>query len=247
MNDNITMKNVYVAFRKAKCLYFNREYYKDSKFPPVGSDKWTVRKKGSKRAIRIFDTKEEARAWIKNSKGSGYRRIKRKGKELPTAALDSLYTVSNRFNTRWKDINLTTYMNCGFELFGKTFYHGLFIHEDVLKLYIQKDKAIKIQARINKEQMNASAMWVKRYMKDWMIPSLFVYCNSRVGNRLLPVTHYLENRVDAFFLTWLIKDKLVILNEDERAVLPYVVEKYRENVLKLEEIQTFLIKLRRLL
>ena len=247
MNDNITMENVYVAFRKAKCLYFNLEYYKDSKFPPVGPDKWTVRKKGSKRAIRVFDTKEEASTWIKDSKGSGYRRIKRKGKELPNAALDSLFTVSNRFNTRWKEIDLTTYMNCGFELFGKTFYHGFFTHEDLLKLYIQKDKSIKMQTRINKEQMNDSAMWVKRYMRDHMIRSFHIYCMSQVGGRSLAVKHYLENRIDGFFLTWLIKDKMVLISDDERAMMPYILLNYRENVLKLEKIQNFLIKLRRLL
>lgn len=183
------------------------------------------------------------------AKSRPYRLPKDWSKHYQKMSLDNrnaLSQVTHFFNTKWKEIDPEQYFLCGFELL-KTFSYHNFTFPQVIKLYIQKDKAIKRQTRMNKGKIVQSVKFVKDYMGMTNMKSFLVYCNTRVNNRLLPVKHYLENYLDIAFLTWLLKDKLIRLNDDERAMIPYVVDKYRENVLQLESIQDFLNKLRKML
>lgn len=184
------------------------------------------------------------------AKGRGYRLPKDWDAFYQKMALDkrnALTQVTHWFNTKWKDIDPERYFLCGFELFKNFTYHQ-FSLRPVIALYIRKDKTIKRQDRINKEQLIYNVKWVKDYMGMLNIPTFFIYCNTRRNNRLLPIQHYLDNELDAFFITWLIKDKIIgNLTDDERSVIPFVMDNYRENVIKLEGIQPFLEKLRSML
>ena len=183
-----------------------------------------------------------------NAKNRGYRLPKDWDafyKKMSLKNRNALTQITHWFNTRWRGINAEKYFDCGFELYGNSFSYHKFAERPIINLYVQKDKARKRDMRLNKESITESAKWVMNYIKEADIPTFFVYCNSRVANRLLPIEHYLKNKVDGIFLTWLIKDKMVgVLTDDERAMIPYVLENYRENVIKLEQIQDFLRKLR---
>jgi hypothetical protein len=166
-------------------------------------------------------------------------------KKLSLKNRNTLTQITHWFNTKWKDIDPQKYFDCGFELFGKSFSYHKFAERPIINLYIQRDKAVKRDMKMSKKSIALSTKWVLKYMKESDIPTFFVYCNSRIGNRLLPIDHYLKNKIDGIFLTWLIKDKMIgALTDDERATIPYITENYRENVLKLEQIQDFLRKLR---
>lgn len=180
------------------------------------------------------------------AKGRPYRLPKDWEKHYNRMSLNtrnSLTQLTHWFNTKWMEIDPERYFACGFELIPGFTYRN-FNTPTVIRLYIQKDKAIKRQTRINKDKMIQSAKFVKEYMQMTDIKSFLVYCNKRSNGRSLPVGHYLENYLDGFFLTWLIKDRFIRLTDGEKAIIPYVVDKYRESVLQLEEIQSFLTKLR---
>lgn len=203
MNVNLTIQNVYTAFRKAQSI----------------------------------------------SKGRGYRLPKDWDKHLakmnPTTRT-ALDLVNNNFNTRWKEIDPQQYFECGFELLSSFSYHN-FMNPKIIKLYIQKDKNIKRRAELNKKTVTESAKWVRRYIREHEIRSFHVYCMTKVHGISLPVKHYMENKIDPFFLMWLIKDRMIWLSDNEEVMIPYIMENYRKNIIRLEEIQIFLKKLREIL
>jgi hypothetical protein len=51
--------------------------------------------------------------------------------------------------------------------------------------------------------------------------------------------------VDEFFMVWMIKEKMILLTDDERSVMPYIVEGYREIADKLGNIKNFLLEVRK--
>jgi len=181
--------------------------------------------------------------------GRGYRlpqdwdkhlsKMKPKNREMLTL-------VTNRFNTKWKEITPERYFDCGFELL-KTFSYHNFDNPNIIKLYIQKDKNIKRTAELNKKTITKSAKWVKRYIVEHEIRTFHVYCMTKVQGISLPVKHYMENKIDPFFLMWLIKDRMIWLNDQEEAMIPYIIENYRKNIIRLEDIQIFLKKLREII
>jgi hypothetical protein len=178
--------------------------------------------------------------------GKGYRMPKdfdafyEKMSETNRAAL---YKITAWFKTKWNQIDPERYFLAGFELY-KTFTYKNFFDPRVLRLYINKDKHIKREAKCNKENMVACVKFVKKYMLDHNLRTFFIYCNTRHENKCLPVLHYLDNKIDAFFLTWLLYSRLIHLTDTEEMMIPYVIKNYRENVVKLLNINDFLKKLK---
>ncbi len=155
-----------------------------------------------------------------------------------------LILVTGWFLTKWQNIDPYRYFQCGFELF-KTFTYVHFTDPRVMKYYIQRDKNIKRYNRLSKKRIIQSLKFVKDYMSDNGIMSFNIYCMTQKHNRSLPVRHYLENKIDKFFMVWLIKEKMVLLTDDERSIMPYIVESYRQIVDKLDNIKNFLIEVRK--
>lgn len=152
---------------------------------------------------------------------------------------NTLILVTSWFLTKWKEIDPYRYFQCGFELF-KTFTYHHFTNPKILKLYIQKDKNLKRYNRLSKKRIIESLRFIKRFMSEKGISSFGIYCLTFDKNRSLPVKHYLENKIDKFFMVWLIKERMVMPTDDERALMPYIVESYREVVDKLDNIKNFL-------
>jgi hypothetical protein len=150
-----------------------------------------------------------------------------------------LLLTTKFFNTKWKDVDPYRFFECGFELF-KSFTYNKFKDPRVIKLYIQKDKNIKRKAEFTKETLIESAKFVKQY--SYM--PFNIYCMSRENNRLLIINHYLLNKIDHYFLTWLIYDKMVFLSDDDRAAIPYIEENYRKTIEELENVRPFLSRLK---
>jgi len=159
---------------------------------------------------------------------------------------DALELSTKYFNTKWKNVNIFRYMECGFEIL-KTFSYTKFFDPRVMNLYVQRDKNLKRDMKICKSSMGSSLKFIKEYIKDNEIPSVSRYCMLKNGYINIIVEHYLNNYVDKFFIVWLMKIGVLNLDDDNLALVPYISEQYREIVVKLDEASEFLKKLRRLI
>lgn len=155
---------------------------------------------------------------------------------------EALEIATNWFNTKWNNIDPFKFMECGFELF-KTFSYVNFFDQRVINLYKQKDKNIKRESKLSKDKMKNSMLFVKNYIKENNIKNVGRYCMMKNGYINVTVEHYLNNYIDKFFIIWLIKKKLLKLDDDNMALIPYISDHYRKILPKLDEINDFLLKL----
>jgi len=182
-----------------------------------------------------------------NAKGRPYRLPKDFEKHFKEKMSDinkeALEYVTKCFNTKWQNIDPVRYFECGFKLFNNFTYVN-FVDPRIIKLYIQRDKLAKRQSELSKQGILKSAQFVKKYMKDHDIQTFHRYCLQIDDNVRLAVKHYISNMIDHYFMTWLVYWKMISLNEDERAMMPYILDKYRETIAQLDSIYPFLKELK---
>ena len=244
----LTQQDVYNEYLNAKSRFTNTPFVACKYFPPSAKpDKWKIIKPGAKRAIRIFTDESEAKQFMKDNRGKGYRTRHIKGQKMSEEYMKALDTLSLYFQTKWQNISISQYFDCGFELHQKNFWHERFFDPKIVRLYIQKDKNLKRTINISKGNIIKSAKFIKDYMKQAGYQTFHIYCSVQKDNKCLPVIHYLQNKIDSVFLIWLIRDKKVRLNDNERPYLPYIHANYRKTVIILEKMQPFLRQVRELL
>lgn len=179
------------------------------------------------------------------SKGRGFRMPKDFDKHLEKKFSeknrDALLMATNYFNTKWINVNPYRYFQYGFELF-KTFSYIKFFDPRVMRLYIQKDKNIKREMDVNKRAIVESVKFVKRFMKEKNLHMLSYYLELQDGHKKLIITHYAQGYIDKYFLVWLIKSGKLVLTDDDRACMTYIVHQFREIGEKLIEISGFMRK-----
>ena len=154
---------------------------------------------------------------------------------------EALLLVTKYFNTKWNNVNPYRYFQCGFELF-KTFSYMKFFDPRVMRLYVQRDKNLKREMDVNKRAIIDSVKFVKLYMKEKNLHILRDYLNLKDGYKKLIITHYAQGHIDKYFLVWLIKTGKLVLNDDDRACMTYIVHQYREIGDKLSDINGFMRK-----
>lgn len=147
----------------------------------------------------------------------------------------ALLKATDFFNTKWANIDPYEYFSAGFDVY-KTFTYTKFFDEKVMALYKTKDKNRKRNMNVTKASLKKSSDWVKRYMKKNGIRSLKEYCRRRNGGVSLITEHYRINRVDKMFVVYLINKGVLRLTDSDRNLMPYVVEQYRECLMKLGEL-----------
>lgn len=165
-------------------------------------------------------------------------------KKFSKANREALILSTKYFNTKWENIDIYKYMQCGFELL-KTFSYVKFFDKRVMNLYIVKDKNLKRKMNINKKEIIKSVKFVKRFMKENNIISFKDYCNLSENYKKIVVFHYIHNKIDKFFFVWLIKNGMVYLDDNDKAQIPYITTQYREILAEIDEINGFFNKLRR--
>jgi len=180
----------------------------------------------------------------------GYRIPKDFEKHLKTKMSDknreALEMATKFFNTKWKNINIFRYMECGFNVY-KTFTYTRFFDTKVMNLYKQRDKNLKREMTICKRSLKDSLLFVKQYIKDNKISSVSRYCMMKNGYVNIVIEHYLNNYVDKYFIVWLIKQKMLKLDDENLLLVPYISELYRELLVKLDEVKDFTNKLKELI
>ncbi len=162
---------------------------------------------------------------------------------------ENLEKLARNFSTRWQNIDIDKYMRYGFELFGKTFTYAKFLDRRLLKLYIEKDKNEKREVKIEKRTIIESAKFVKKFIRSVQveptdIPPLVQYGRLQIGRLSAAVSHYLTNRIDKYFLVWLIDQGVVRLTDQDRAMIPLIVDNYREYLEKVKRIETFMVRIK---
>jgi hypothetical protein len=179
------------------------------------------------------------------SKGRGFRMPKdfdaHLEKKFSEKNREALLLATKYFNTKWMNVNPYRYFQCGFELF-KTFSYVKFFDPRVMRLYVQKDKNMKREMSINKKNIIDSVKFIKNYMKKNNIHILRDYLQSTNGSRKVIVDHYVHGHVDKYLLVWLVKSGRLILTDDDRACMTYIVHQFREIGEKLQEINGFMRK-----
>lgn len=179
------------------------------------------------------------------SKGRGFRMPKdfdaHLEKKFTAKNREALILVTKFFNVKWKNVEPYRYFQCGFELF-KTFSYLKFFDIRVLRLYIEKDKNIKREMMSNKTDIVNSVKFIKKYMDDNQLFMFRDYLDSKNGRQRIVVDHYIKNNVDKFTLVWLVKTGKLVLTDDDRAYMPYIVQQYREICDELIEVNAFIRK-----
>lgn len=152
---------------------------------------------------------------------------------LSKKSLQNIELAVKKFNGTWYKIDPERYFDAGFKILGKKFTYNRWFNPKVIKMYIRDDKMLKRCMRLNKKSMIESAKFVKSYMSTRPVnPKLSLvrqYTALSDGNVHLPVAHYLQGKIDKFFLVWLIRRGLVVLSDEERtAHIPEIIENFRE-------------------
>jgi len=161
---------------------------------------------------------------------------------MSQANQEAMFLAAERFNTRWSNINLDDYMAAGFDLFKKTFTYTKFFDTRLMSLYMERDKMKKRNLNISKTEIVSSAHFVIDYMGGRGF--LKEYSRKRDNFESIPIRHYKQGKIDQIFLAWLIKEKYLILEDSDRTQIPYIVEKYREYVSRLDELKVFMALLK---
>lgn len=152
----------------------------------------------------------------------------------------ALIKATGFFLTKWQNISPYQYFLCGFELYSGFTYKMIF-KEKILRLYIERDKNKKRQIKITKDGLVKSALFVKGWMKD-NNATFNDYMRARNGNQKIAVEHYLENNIDASFFVFMIR-KGMMLEDQDRSMIPYIQERYRKLNFGLNDLKDFLVKL----
>ena len=159
---------------------------------------------------------------------------------------ENLIKITKNFITKWERINIEQYFRVGFKLFGRNFSYSKFLNEKIMIHYKDLDKNIKRDLSDNKKKFIKSAKFVKKYLKEKNI-TMVDYCNRKDGYISIIVRHYNNNYIDKIFVIWLIKSGKFYLSDEDKILVPYVVDNYRKLYIKLEEINDFVIKVKEML
>lgn len=154
---------------------------------------------------------------------------------------DALTLAAKYFNTKWRNVNMEKFFSVGFDLIGKSFSYIRFFDPRVMALYIERDKINKRNLEMNKKSFILSAKYVKN---KWGKGRLKHYARARVGQESVAIRDYIRGNIDQFFLTWLIREKYLLLEDLDRVQIPYIVEKYREYLARLEDMNSFIVKVK---
>ncbi len=164
--------------------------------------------------------------------------------KLPEVQRKNIEHLTNRFITRWNNIDPEKYFESGFELLKDKFTYVKFLHPKIILHYIEQDKNSKrFTLNIKKEIVN-SIKFVNGWMKDKNVRKdlslLSQYCMMTDDNMKAPIKHYLLGKVNKYFIVWLLYEKRLFVTVDDDGFLPYIEENYRTYVEEIKGMLDFL-------
>lgn len=167
------------------------------------------------RPYRIPDNKNWDKIWSKLTEKQTY----------------NVEMLSVAFSTRWQNIVPSKYFDTGFKLFGNSFSYAKFYDRRILTEYINQDKQQKRKDTNVQVEMTNSFSFIDEWMKENRqyrddITLYSQYCRMKDDGIRAPIKHYLNNNIDKHTLAWLISKKYLILQDNERGLIPLVIENY---------------------
>lgn len=144
------------------------------------------------------------------------------------------------FNTTWSNVDLETYMKCGFEVY-KDFTYKHFTNSQVLSHYIHKDKVKKRKMNSEIQEIEDTFDYIKGFMVD--VPrragysQLQNFCKLRDGERRVIINMYMRGQIDTMTLVYCLSKRYLIMSDDERALVPYISQRYRELLDNLHSVK----------
>jgi hypothetical protein len=147
------------------------------------------------------------------------------------------------FTTTYSNVDLCKYMECGFEIWkGFTYKH--FTDKKVIDLYIHKDKVTKWKLEVTQREIETTFNTIADYMLDkpWRegYTALQSFCKYRTGETRIIINTYVQGKIDIMTLAYCVYRKYIILTDDERALSPYLVQRYRELMENLQDVKPFI-------
>lgn len=156
----------------------------------------------------------------------------------------SLYKMMAHFNTTLSNIDMDKYMDVGFQIWPKRFSYNKFCDPKILNLYMSIDKQKKREMNASIEQIDSTFEYLKKEMstrpKREGYGQLQNFCKFRDGEVRIIINTYLKGKIDAMTLTYCIFRRYLSLTDDERALTPYVADRYRDLVENLQEVKTYI-------
>jgi hypothetical protein len=182
--------------------------------------------------VTAFDVYREFIAAKASHQGRGYTLPKdwdrHFSEKMSKVNRDAIQKAANYFTTTWSNIDVGRFMRYGTELYGKSFTYTKFFKPELLNYYITKDKNIKREQEFNTGVVLDSVKFIIRYMRDNGIATLREYSRKRVKMLKTPILHHIKGHVDKHTLVYLINRRYLLLDEEDRAQIPYVVQQYRD-------------------
>lgn len=151
--------------------------------------------------------------------------------KISEKGLYNIRFIAVAFSTRWQHIDLDKYMDTGFKLFGNGFTYVKFYDRRILTMYIDEDKQIKRKTGNIKTEMTNSFDFIDTWMKENKeyrddVTFFSQYCRMKDGGIRAPIKHYINNDIDKHTLAWLISKRYLVLQDNERALIPLVIQNY---------------------
>lgn len=164
-------------------------------------------------------------------------------KKMTDKNLEFLDEAVKHFNTTFFNIDVDVYMECGFEIW-KNFTYKHFLDPRVMEHYIQKDKTRKRKMNGEEDQIVNSfefiGQFTKQYPPNETYTKLHLFCKTKHGGLRQIVSKYVEGKVDQMTLVYCLWKGYIVLNDDERPLVPYITQRYRELVENLQPLVKFI-------
>lgn len=159
--------------------------------------------------------------------------------KMTEANMYNLEMITKAFSTRWHNIDMDKFFDCGFQLFNKSFTYTKFYDKRILRLYVENDKQQKRNETNIKDKMVESFYFISNWMNERKhrddISIYTQYCRMNEDGIRAPLRHYLKNNIDTHTLAWLMSKKYLVLQDYEKILVPLIVEnywKYSEEAIK---------------
>jgi hypothetical protein len=166
-----------------------------------------------------------------------------KTEKMNKFAYDQLYKLMVHFNTSMRNVDMAKFMSCGFEIW-KSFSYQHFFEKPVLNLYMQYDKQKKRRIMSDTAEVDKSFAYIADFLKTKPIREgynqLQNFCKFRDGEIRTIINLYVQDKIDTITLVYCLKKRYIVLSDDERAITPYISQRYRDLCDNLVEMQDYM-------
>ena len=179
------------------------------------------------------------------SKNKPYRLPKNwtvfKNSRLSSKNLEFLQKLTDYFNTKWSNICIDDYMQYGFELYKNFSYHQFF-KQNVIDLYIEKDKQKKRLFNNLKQSIKKTFDYLdtlKINPKNGYTV-LQHYCKLKDDNLKCIITDYIQNKINPLVFVYCLYYKYLTLTDIEKENVYYITNNYRELLAKMFKLKSYI-------